>query len=108
MRVSLGVALQIILAVANISTAFAGDLIVEGVLESRTPNGPPLRVNSSELVTNLNADRIDGYEISDFASAGTGPEIHWKNLVGMPGNKIDQDCAVNTGCFAGDDPGVPV
>jgi Chaperone of endosialidase len=42
---------------------------------------PPLKVNSSVLVTNLNADRLDGYHASAFwklgGNAGTDPGTHF-------------------------------
>lgn len=86
----------------------AGDLRVTGQFISEATSGPPLAVASPDLVANLNADHLDGFDIGDFASAGSGVGVHYKNLVGVPGEEIDQDCAVNTGCFAGDSPGFPV
>lgn len=85
------------------------DLRVSGKFISDLPTGdPPLQVNSTTNVPNLNADKLDGFDVGDFATAGSGAGVHYKNLVGVPGGDIDQDCAVNTGCFAGDAAGFPV
>jgi hypothetical protein len=43
-------------------------------LELQVRNGrPPLRVNSSARVANLNADRVDGRDAASFAPAGSAP-----------------------------------
>lgn len=86
----------------------AGDLRVQGRLISEATSVPPLVVSSTDVVSNLNADKLDGFDIGDFGVQGSGVGVHYKNLVGVPGEEIDQDCAVNTGCFAGDSPGFPV
>lgn len=87
-----------------------GDLRVTGKFMSDEPTGePPLEVVSTTNVSNLNADRLDGFDVGDFAVEGSGVGVHYKNLVGIPGGDIDQDCAVNTGCFDGtDSAGFPV
>lgn len=94
--------------IASGAALHAGDLRVTGRLVSEAPSGPPLAVSSSDVVSNLNADHLDGFDIGDFAVEGSGVGVHYKNLVGVPGEEIDQDCAVNTGCFAGDTAGFPV
>lgn len=86
-----------------------GDIHVSGRFISDEPTGnPPLEVQSTSQVPNLNADKLDGFDVGDFAVEGSGVGVHYKNLVGVPGSEIDQDCAVNTGCFAGDSAGFPV
>jgi|GEM_PF-551828 len=89
--------------------ALAGDLTVEGQIVSTTTANPPLQVQSSKPVPNLNADKLDGFDVGDFATPGSGVGVHYKNVIGTPGGEIDQDCAVNTGCFGGgDSAGFPV
>lgn len=85
------------------------DLRVSGKFISDVPTGdPPLQVNSTTNVPNLNADKLDGFDVGDFATAGSGAGVHYKNLVGIPGGDIDQTCATAGGCFAGDAGGFPV
>ena len=59
------------LSIASLTTppASAGDLRVDGKLVSEAASGPPLEVASSERVDNLNADRLDGFDATDFAPA---------------------------------------
>lgn len=85
------------------------DIHVSGQFISDEPTGnPPLKVNSSTNVPNLNADKLDGFDAGDFAVEGSGVGVHYKNLVGVPGREIDQDCAAGGGCFSGDFGGFPV
>lgn len=58
-----------IAAISSIGLAVAGDITVEGKLTSTTTTGPPLQVSSSDVVTNLNADLLDGADASNFAAA---------------------------------------
>lgn len=58
-----------IAAIPGIGLVVAGDIKVEGKLTSTTTTGPPLQVSSSDVVTNLNADLLDGSEATDFAAA---------------------------------------
>ena len=46
-----------------------GSIRAEGQLISTEPTLAPLQVSSTVKVTNLNADRVDGYHASSFASA---------------------------------------
>ncbi len=91
-------------------TAGASDLRVQGQVITEAGSGTaPLKVDSATRVNQLNADRLDGFDIGDFAEKQSGVGVHYKNLVGLPGGEIDQDCAVNTGCFDGtDSAGFPV
>lgn len=104
------VAIPVILAILFVAgaTARAGDIRVTGQFVSEATSGPPLVVNSSDKVTGLNADKLDGFSVGDFATEGSGVGVHYKNLVGVPGKDIDQDCAEFTGCFTGDSGGFPV
>lgn len=98
-----------VLAAAQGGGGGSSDLRVSGKLISDLPTGdPPLQVNSTTNVPNLNADKLDGFDVGDFSTAGSGVGVHYKNVVGVPGGEIDQVCAVNTGCFAGDSAGFPV
>lgn len=90
------------------AAAWPGDIRTDGQLISTEPTEPPIEVASTAKVTNLNADRLDGFDVDDFAVAGSGVGVHYANLIGLPGGEIDQDCAVNTGCFPGDAAGFPV
>lgn len=96
------------------TTVEAGDLRVQGKFVSEAASGPPLTVSSSERVSNLNADLLDGMTSAEFAGVtelatpGSGVTVHWKNLTGIPGRQINQTCAVKTGCFDGDSAGWPV
>lgn len=84
------------------------ELRIQGQFVSTTTTVPPLAVSSSDTVGNLSADKLDGFDVGDFAVEGSGVGVHYKNLVGVPGEEIDQVCAVNTGCFSGDTAGFPV
>lgn len=86
----------------------AQSIRVEGQLISTTTGEPPLVVSSGDVVSEFNADRLDGFDVGDFATAESGVGVHYKNLVGVPGREIDQDCAVGGGCFSGDTGGFPV
>jgi hypothetical protein len=94
--------------------ALGGDIRAAGKFISDTTTGPPISVSSQDKVVDLNADFIDGKSSEDFATvaalstASSGIEVHWSNLTGLPGVEINQDCAVNTGCLAGDTAGYPV
>ena len=48
----------------------AGNLLTEGPLTSNFTGGAPLSVVSSTLVSNLNADRLDGLHASAFSQLG--------------------------------------
>lgn len=79
----------------------SGNIHTTGSFISDAPGGtPPLVVNSSDLVPNLNADMLDGTHGMDFALKTELPDD------GVL--EINQECAVNTGCFSGDTPGFPV
>lgn len=99
---------------AIVAPVTAGDLRVSGKLISENLSGPPIQVASGDKVFNLNADMIDGMNAADFAAVsdlktpGSGAEVHWKNLIGIPIKSIDQECAEFDGCFTGDTPGFPV
>ncbi len=47
-----------------------GDVYAEEMLVSLATSGPPLAVFSSAMVPNLNADRLDGLESTDFTQLG--------------------------------------
>ena len=47
-----------------------GDVRTDGQLISTATSGAPLAVSSSAVVTNLNADRLDGFEASAFSQLG--------------------------------------
>lgn len=97
------------LTIAQSGGGGTSDLRVSGKFISDIPSGdPPLQVQSTTNVPNLSADKLDGFDVGDFATAGSGAGVHYKNLVGVPGGDIDQDCATGTGCFAGDSGGFPV
>lgn len=97
------------LAVAQGGGGGTSDLRVSGKFISDLPTGdPPLQVQSTTNVTNLSADKLDGFDVGDFAVEGSGVGVHYKNLVGVPGREIDQDCAAGGGCFTGDSAGFPV
>lgn len=49
------------------STAWAGDLEVQGRLGSTAPSGPPLAVSSAERVADLDVDRVDGVDAAALA-----------------------------------------
>lgn len=49
-------------------TAFAGDLRIDGTFASNATSGPPIEVNSSSVVPNLNADFLDGNDAAAFAT----------------------------------------
>lgn len=56
---------------SNVATAVS-TLVKKGAgpaLDLRVGSGPPLRVNSPALVSNLNADRVDGKNAGDFAAS---------------------------------------
>jgi len=44
---------------------------------SRVTSGPPLAVNSTEVVANLNADLLDGFHASDF---NMGPPVNLQQV----------------------------
>ena len=47
-----------------------GDVWVNGRFRSTAAAGPPMIVSSSEVVTNFNADQLDGFDASDFSQLG--------------------------------------
>lgn len=106
-----GHARYVLAALVAVGTSVpAADFRVEGQLISDAPQGTsPLQVGSTTGVPNLNADLLDGMTAADFAgvaelaTAGSGVDVHWKNLINVPIVEIDQDCAVNTGCDTGTD-----
>lgn len=61
-------------AALTMPIALAGDLEVDGKLISTASTGSPIEVSSSQLVTGLNADLLDGLSASDLA-----PSVH--NLI---------------------------
>ena len=66
------------LAVGDLTLLGSGARLVAPQLVSNVANGTaPLEVTSDTLVTNLNADKLDGYSASDFvlAGAGGGPDL---------------------------------
>lgn len=61
------------LAVGDLTLLGSGARLVAPQLVSTVADGTaPLEVTSSTLVTNLNADKLDGYTASDFVLAGSG------------------------------------
>lgn len=58
---------QVALAQGGIRSS--GDVETEGRLISTAPSGPPLAVVSDEVVDNLNADLLDGFDAADFVTA---------------------------------------
>ena len=71
MRQKLTAILPVVMVVLLAALAvFADDLVVDGKLESTATLGAPLVVASSAVVTNLNADMLDGSHAADFADAG--------------------------------------
>ena len=61
------------LAVGDLTLLGSGARLVAPQLVSSVANGTaPLEVTSSTLVTNLNADKLDGYTATDFVLAGSG------------------------------------
>lgn len=80
----------------------SGNMHVSGSYVSDAPDGmPPLVVNSTDLVANLNADMLDGMDSAEY--------VLKSELSGGDGAlEINQDCALNTGCFDGDSAGFPV
>ncbi len=52
----------------------AGDVRATGQLVSSVTNGPPLAVSSTELVSRLNADLLDGFNASAFSQLGSSIE----------------------------------
>jgi hypothetical protein len=61
------------LAVGDLSLLGNGARVIAPQLVSTVPDGTaPLQVDSGTLVTNLNADKLDGHDASEFALAGSG------------------------------------
>ena len=54
---------------AVIRVAYGGDVEIDGKFISTASSGPPIEVSSSDLVTGLNADLLDGLSASDLVSA---------------------------------------
>ncbi|MEX2554787.1 MAG: hypothetical protein WEB06_04045 [Actinomycetota bacterium] len=65
------------LAVGDLTLLGSGARLVAPQLVSTAPNGTaPLEVGSDTLVANLNADKLDGHDASEFALAGSvGPDL---------------------------------
>ena len=53
-----------------VATTYAGDVRVDGKLVSDATVGPPLEVQSTARVDNLNAELLDGLAATDFALSG--------------------------------------
>lgn len=60
--------LALAVAVLPGTPAGAGDIQTDGAFVSTATSGPPLVVSSSDLVTNLNADMVDGLHATDLAT----------------------------------------
>lgn len=61
------------LAMGDLTLLGSGARLVAPQLVSTAPDGTaPFEVASGSMVTNLNADKLDGYTASDFALAGSG------------------------------------
>ena len=61
------------LAVGDLTLLGEGARLVAPQLVSTAPDGTaPLQVTSTTVVPNLNADKLDGHDASDFALAGAG------------------------------------
>ncbi len=65
------------LAIGDLTLLGSGARLVAPQLVSTAPNGTaPLQVASDTLVANLNADKLDGRDASEFALAGSvGPDL---------------------------------
>ena len=65
------------LAMGDLTLLGSGARLVAPQLVSTAPNGTaPIQVGSDTLVANLNADKLDGHDASDFALAGSvGPDL---------------------------------
>ena len=65
------------LAMGDLTLLGSGARLVAPQLVSTAPDGTaPLQVGSGTVVANLNADKLDGHEASDFALAGSvGPDL---------------------------------
>lgn len=91
------------------SIVTSGNIETDGQLVSNAAAGnAPLVVSSTTMVQGLNADQVDGVDGSDLALKAD--LLALQDQVDALGGviNINQDCAVNTGCFEGDDPGFPV
>lgn len=68
------------LAMGDLTLLGSGARLVAPQLVSTAPSGTaPLEVGSDTVVTNLNADKLDGHDASEFALAGSGglpPHTH--------------------------------
>ena len=63
-------AFYVLLGVLLVPTVgLVGDIVTDGKFKSTVSTGAPLEVASPDMVVNLNADRVDGLEASDFATA---------------------------------------
>ena len=61
------------LAIGDLTLLGSGAKVIAPQLVSTVANGiAPLEVTSDTLVTNLNADKLDGYTATDFVLAGSG------------------------------------
>ncbi|MGH2785078.1 MAG: hypothetical protein ACRDJ1_07435 [Actinomycetota bacterium] len=75
------------LAVGDLTLLGSGARLVAPQLVSTAANGTaPLEVTSSTLVTNLNADKLDGYTASDFVLAGSGGGPDLSGYAQLAGN----------------------
>ena len=69
-------ALVLILALIP-SVMSGGDIETDGKFISTDSTNPPMAVSSTALVSNLNADLVDGYDASDFVSfTDTASDAH--------------------------------
>jgi hypothetical protein len=75
------------LAVGDLTLLGSGARLVAPQLVSTVADGTaPLEVTSSTLVPNLNADRLDGYDASDFVLAGSGGGPDLSGYAQLAGN----------------------
>jgi hypothetical protein len=65
------------------------------------PGEAPMRVNSDKVVTNLNADKVDGKDSSEFASASSAPLWAHVNSNGtlVRGNGVQSSGRFSTGYY---------
>lgn len=71
------------LAVGDLTLLGSGARVLAPQLVSTAPDGTaPLEVASGTVVTNLNADKLDGHDASDFALAGSGGGAGFAELAG--------------------------
>ncbi|MGH3087858.1 MAG: hypothetical protein ACRDSJ_11150 [Rubrobacteraceae bacterium] len=79
-----------ILGKNNVASAIT-TLIKQGpgpALNLRVDSGPPLKVNSAEVVPNLNADKLDGRDASTFADGAGGVASNADELDGKDSDEL--------------------